>query len=407
MILSAIILLSIAAVFIWYYSKGFGSRGTVPFQMSFVINGETFKAEHSTYVRYGEGYYLPLKEAAEYLGLEEKSSFNISGVSVKLGNDEYTYDFHSRSLLKNGAALEDCGNAFMMRERSVFVSTLFLEKALNLRLRTVGDDNRVFILPSPDENGDTDYSWLENNRYIAHALGGIEGKSYTNSLEAFEENYKKGLRLFEVDLEYTSDGELVLIHDWERERLKELFGMPVPADNVETPLSLKEFKSQTIYGKYTPLTYQELIGIMKDHPDMYLVLDGKYSDEERVLKEYGDIVSIAEKTDPEILKRVIPQIYNESMYDWVMQTYNWKSIILTWYLFSASTVEPEHLFEFCTEKGIQVCAMKDSLENALLDKEAMKRDIKILVYTVNEESDRDRLFNNGVSAIYTDFLYEN
>lgn len=45
---------------------------------------------------------------------------------------------------------------------------------------------------------------------IAHAMGGIDGEAYTNSMEAFKENYARGHRLFEVDLHFTSDGKLVL-----------------------------------------------------------------------------------------------------------------------------------------------------------------------------------------------------
>ena len=64
--------------------------------------------------------------------------------------------------------------------------------------------------------------------YIAHALGAIDDKVYTNSLEAFQHNYDLGFRVFEADLEYTSDDEIVLIHSWERANLKDIFGMDVP-----------------------------------------------------------------------------------------------------------------------------------------------------------------------------------
>ena len=55
---------------------------------------------------------------------------------------------------------------------------------------------------------------LGENHLIAHALGGIGGKPYSNSLEAFIENYNKGIRIFEVDLSITSDGYVVCRHDW-------------------------------------------------------------------------------------------------------------------------------------------------------------------------------------------------
>ena len=50
---------------------------------------------------------------------------------------------------------------------------------------------------------------------IAHAGGGIAGVTYSNSREALDHSYGKGLRLFEIDLNWTTDGHLVLVHDWQ------------------------------------------------------------------------------------------------------------------------------------------------------------------------------------------------
>ena len=51
---------------------------------------------------------------------------------------------------------------------------------------------------------------------VAHALGTVEGRVETNSKDAFLESYEKGHRLFECDFQLTSDGKLVLRHDWEQ-----------------------------------------------------------------------------------------------------------------------------------------------------------------------------------------------
>jgi glycerophosphoryl diester phosphodiesterase len=50
---------------------------------------------------------------------------------------------------------------------------------------------------------------------IAHAGGKIDGFIYTNSLEALNSSYKKGCLLFELDIQETSDGKLIAVHDWE------------------------------------------------------------------------------------------------------------------------------------------------------------------------------------------------
>ena len=46
----------------------------------------------------------------------------------------------------------------------------------------------------------------DKNRFIAHAGGGLNGQKYLNALEALNESYSKGLKLFELDLKLTSDG---------------------------------------------------------------------------------------------------------------------------------------------------------------------------------------------------------
>src|SRR5699024_12597487 len=58
------------------------------------------------------------------------------------------------------------------------------------------------------------YEWTEYE-LIAHALGDIDDETNTNTIEAFEESYKNGHRLFEVDISITSDTKLVARHDWE------------------------------------------------------------------------------------------------------------------------------------------------------------------------------------------------
>src|SRR5689334_12250244 len=58
---------------------------------------------------------------------------------------------------------------------------------------------------------------------VAHACGEYDGITYTNSLNALNANYNRGFRYFEIDFNYTSDGHIVLIHDWTGTG-KKLFG---------------------------------------------------------------------------------------------------------------------------------------------------------------------------------------
>ena len=251
--------------------------------------------------------------------------------------------------------------------------------------------------------GDSGYAWVKDNRYIVHALGGIDSDAYTNSREALLNSYEKGGRVIEADIEYTSDGELVLIHNWKKKTLRDILG--IETDRDEEALSLEEFKERKIYGKYTPMTFRELMEFMGEHEDMMLVLDGKYEEGDDVRRQYGDILKIAGEYGEDIKDRLIPQIYNEEMYDVIMELYDWKSVIFTWYKLNEDTLDPEEIFEFCDQHDIRVCTMEDSRENPLIDRTAAKYGVSIYVHTINDEAQRDRLFDSGVAGIYTDFLF--
>lgn len=56
--------------------------------------------------------------------------------------------------------------------------------------------------------------WYDTDRIIVHALGEINGISYTNSKEALENSYQNGIRFFECDFSMTSDNWIVACHDW-------------------------------------------------------------------------------------------------------------------------------------------------------------------------------------------------
>lgn len=57
-------------------------------------------------------------------------------------------------------------------------------------------------------------SGFEAHKIVAHAMGGINGHTYTNAWEAFVANYAQGTRVFEVDLLLSADDQLVGRHEW-------------------------------------------------------------------------------------------------------------------------------------------------------------------------------------------------
>ncbi|MUH36801.1 hypothetical protein D9O36_13180 [Zobellia amurskyensis] len=135
-----------------------------------------------------------------------------------------------------------------------------------------------------------------NNRYIAHAGGEINGVKSTNSKNALDENYKKGFRLFELDIIETSDGKLVAAHDWEMwARFTDFPGA--------LPPSHAEFMKHKIYGDYSTLDLKGINAWFKAHPDATLVTDkvndpvgfaNQFIDKDRLLMELFSPMAVEE-----------------------------------------------------------------------------------------------------------------
>jgi len=136
---------------------------------------------------------------------------------------------------------------------------------------------------------------------IAHAGGGINGKTYTNSFKALNHNYDRGYELFEIDFVWTNDGHLVCLHDWDRtpKWLLDYHG--------EEPLSLAEFNQlEHPELKFKPCTLDSLNQWLIHHPKAFVVTDIKEANI-KGLELIKNKIKDAES-------RVIPQIYIPKQY---------------------------------------------------------------------------------------------
>jgi len=107
----------------------------------------------------------------------------------------------------------------------------------------------------------------DSSYYIAHAGGGIDGHTYTNSKEALLQSLDKGYKFIELDFCLTSDDQLVCAHGPSvyNRMTNVVYGQ------LDVMPDLNSFKMRSIYGMYTPLTAQEVLEIMKDRPFILLV----------------------------------------------------------------------------------------------------------------------------------------
>ena len=241
-----------------------------------------------------------------------------------------------------------------------------------------------------------EYVFNENNfftsKIVGHAMFGIDGISYTNSKEAFLNGYKNGLRVFEIDLELTSDDKLVLIHDW---------------NNYKYIPSSKEFLKQKIRDKYTALSIEDVLLLLKIYPDIWIISDSKYIQKELIIKEFKYLVESAKKLNlVKELERFVIQLYYQDMYSIVESVYHFNNYLYTMYVNWEYNLN--HFEEIC-EWG------KDKLRGIVLSKEfynvnllkiVNKYNLDLYLHTVNDVFEAKKYFKDGVRGIYSDFIFD-
>ncbi len=220
---------------------------------------------------------------------------------------------------------------------------------------------------------------LVPSHIVVHAGGG------NNSLESLVQKYAAGLRTFELDFEWTSDGKLVLLHDWDQS-IVHLFG------KASKQYSIKEFESFSMSKGQTQLTLSTLASWLKSHPGTTIISDIKRNNIEglkQIKKEY-----------PELSVAIIPQIYRyqEFLQAWQL---GYKNIILTLY---QTSYKDEFILSFVKDHPVVAVTMPEKRALTSLPCKLFALNVKSYAHTVNDISFRDKLYNNKIYGIYSDKL---
>ncbi len=239
------------------------------------------------------------------------------------------------------------------------------------------------------------------SRYIIHAGGVLEGydpdgnwrEFYgSNSVEGLEQCadfFGKEGGAIELDFNFTSDGELVCIHDWSSEYIS---GIP-----AGVPLSYGEFAESEIFWNYTPLSLDYLRVFLEENPNVYIVTDIKDENVRGVQK-------IAEKC-PDLLERFVIQIYSADEYEAVREC-GFSNVIYTLYMLPwADKTDTAALSDFAKSHPLagftfpaELCELEGFLDGM------KKSGVLLYVHTVNGEAEMKRYFDLGIDGIYTDYL---
>ena len=239
---------------------------------------------------------------------------------------------------------------------------------------------------------------------VLHGLGWIEGHNVTNSLEAFQYNYKRGFRVFEVDLAMTSDNVLVARHDWTRIHYRWL-GQDVPAGTTSgIPLTFDKVMLLKIHGKYHPLSWNQLLIFMREYPDIYFVTDTKETDEGSIRRTFSYLVNETKKVDPQLLDRIIPQIYNPAMLRYINSYHHFNNTIYTLYLHKTNFPNPRELAEFCVSNHVTAVTEPSFRLTKEMRETLHQNNIILYTHTINKPEAATVYKEKGI-GIYTDHLY--
>ncbi len=226
---------------------------------------------------------------------------------------------------------------------------------------------------------------------IAHAGGGINGQNYSNSIEALDLNYTKGFRYFEMDFSWTSDGELVCLHDWKK-RFKKVFGF-----KTKQPLTLKEFQHLLDNTKgLHPCTLETFASWLLKHKDVKIITDVKYDN----IRAINKIIA----QHPKIQAQLIPQFYQPEEYP-ILKDMGFDELIWILYQYEGSLKSVARHVE---SMNLLALSMRTSQAKKKTIQDIQKNGVNLFVYTINKENKVKKLVNKHfISGIYTDFLPAN
>ncbi len=222
---------------------------------------------------------------------------------------------------------------------------------------------------------------------IAHAGGGYDGVAYTNSIDALHGSYQDGFRHVEIDFSWTSDHQLVCLHDWDK-TFKKLF-----KQKTKKPLSLAQFKKLVEnHPDYRSCTLDSLAAWLSNKPDVKIITDIKYNN----LK---GIQLITEKY-PDLKPQLIPQFYQPEEYS-MLKKMGFTDLIWILYQYKGSK---NSVFELSKDMDLFAVSMRASQAKSRILQKLLNQH-RIFVYTINKRRQLDKLVEKyGVSGIYTDFL---
>ncbi|WP_105157063.1 glycerophosphodiester phosphodiesterase family protein [Streptococcus suis] len=274
--------------------------------------------------------YIPLNTVLEKQSFKKTSA---GQYEKKIGDLSYSLliDTDKNRVTKAGYQFDISNNIqhFLWMD---YLSADKIEEIFNLQVSL----NGIFVDVQNIEF--SQHQWIEKfPNLIAHAGGTYREKSYntfyTNSLEALQQNYSMGHRVFEMDFYLTSDGKMAAVHDWDQ--FGYMNGVALSSDEWK---NFQTFGSPVTDSRFTTMLIGDVLDQMLINKDMFLVTDTKSFEvsKEEMITQFTEIYNEAMKRNPKLLNRIVPQVYNEDMFHSIQSIFKFPSVIYTLYATQSS-----------------------------------------------------------------------
>ena len=217
---------------------------------------------------------------------------------------------------------------------------------------------------------------------IAHGGGALGPLHTTNTLEALDRNYARGVRWFEMDFLPDPDGTWWAVHDWPRATA--MLGVPLDREGRADPGAQRPGANPRVPR------LEEVLEWFGHHPDARLVTDTK--------EDSGVLLRHLEAAPPGVRARIHPQLYRFEEYGRtraaglgapIFTTY--RSAYPWWVLRRFVDRAPLLAVTVSRDEATEACA-------------ALCRHVPVLTHTVNDPADAAGLARAGLAGIYTDEL---
>jgi glycerophosphoryl diester phosphodiesterase len=245
----------------------------------------------------------------------------------------------------------------------------------------------------PESLGHHDFRFPEA-ALIAHALGHVDGHTYSNSVEALDRSLARGARFLEVDLSLTADGDLVCFHTEMENRLE--VEMPI------TEVGTADFLGRRFDGLFTVMTFESLVRRLNAREDVYLITDCK----QELRPCLDEVVEVVRSVDPEFLGRLIPQFYSADQWlDIALIEADhgpFATVILTLY---RNDLDPTSVAELASLRSVPVVTMSTERFSHEMLRRLSDGGVDVLTHTVNNPLEIVDFFEQGVRGVYSDWYF--